>query len=239
MLSEQELMDEFIETTSFDEPRDWRLRQDLDEDDDEFRSLAARDERVENAAAAEVEAVLERMLPTILEDVATEASSMAMVRAGTRFLADGEFKIKLDARNPAVIEWAKEHSAELIAQVTASVRDRIRLAIEELQEDGDFDFAKDRILAAVGDEARATLIARHETMLAAGEGQRLGWQEAEQDGLLTGKERREWIITDDERTCPICTELAGTTATLNGSYPGGIDGPPAHVLCRCTEGIVG
>jgi hypothetical protein len=152
---------------------------------------------------------------------------------------DGPFFMRFDAQNPSVIEWAKRHAAALIKDITETSIRRIRLAVTELQEDGDWDFAYDRILAAVGDVARADLIARHETMLAAGEGQRQGWAQAQDAGLLSGKERREWIVTPDERLCPICIKLEGKTAVLGGEYPGGYDGPPAHVQCRCTEGIVG
>jgi 2'-5' RNA ligase len=153
--------------------------------------------------------------------------------------AAADFWMKFDAINPSVIQWAKEHAAALIKDITETTRNRIRIAVEELQEEGDWDFYHDRIMAAVGDEARADLIARHETMLAADEGQRLGWEQAKDAGLLSGTERREWIITGDERTCPICMGLAGTYAPLNGTYADGITGPPAHVQCRCTEGIIG
>jgi hypothetical protein len=156
-----------------------------------------------------------------------------------RNLAGGMFRMFFDKKNPSVIEWAKEHAAELITNILDSTREKIRSASEDLQDDGDWDSYYDRILNAVGDENRADLIARHETMLAADEGQRLGWEQAQKAGLLSGQERREWITTDDERVCPICKELSGKLATMNGTYPGGFDGPPAHVQCRCTEGIVG
>lgn len=149
-----------------------------------------------------------------------------------------KLKIRFDAKNPHVIDWAAKHAAELIDDITETTRKRIRIAIEELQEDGDWEFAHDRILHAVGDEDRADLIARHETMLAAGEGQRQGWDQAVEEGLLTGDERRVWIVTPDDKLCPICIELEDKTAPLGGKYSGGIDGPPAHVACRCTEGII-
>lgn len=161
------------------------------------------------------------------------------LRAAKRDVWTTGFGMSFNSQNPSVIEWAKKHAAELIEQITETTRERIREAVVGLQQDGDWDVAYDKILNAVGDETRADLIARHETMLAAGEGQRLAWGQAEDQGLLSGRERREWIITEDERVCPICAQLAGAIAPLNGVYPGGIDGPPAHVQCRCTEGIIG
>lgn len=241
---EQELIDEFLATTSFDETRDWRKRDDLDVDDDELHALSARkDEALEERAVEALEAALTSVLPKMLIEAMVAGGKVAIdalaVQASLTTAADQEFRMRFDAKNLSVIEWAKKHAAALVADVVESTRNRIRLASEEYQEDGDWEFYHDRILAAVGDEARADLIARHETMLAAGEGQRQGWNQAEELGLLVGNEKREWIITDDERTCPICSDLAGTLAPVGGTYADGIEGPPAHVQCRCTEGIVG
>lgn len=152
-------------------------------------------------------------------------------------LADGPLRMRFDVKNPSIVEWARKHAAELIANVLDTTRERIRIASENFQDDGDWDFYADRIMAAVGDEQRADLIARHETMLAAGEGQRQGWDQALEEGLLNKGVKRVWIVTPDERLCPVCVELEDETASLDGQYKGGFDGPPAHVACRCTEGI--
>lgn len=153
----------------------------------------------------------------------------------------GPFKFRFDAKNKHVIDWADKHAAELITGITETTRENINNAVAELQETGDWQDSYDEILAAVGDTDRADLIARHETMLAANEGQRQGWDQAVDDGLLTGDEKRVWIATEDDRICPICEELDGTKADIDGVYEAGgeeYDGPPAHVQCRCTEGIV-
>ncbi len=156
-----------------------------------------------------------------------------------RGLADGPLRLRFDGKNPSVIAWARKHAGELIDFILATTLERIRQASEDFQEDGDWDAYHDEILEAVGDEDRADLIARHESMLAANEGQRLGWKQAEEQGLLDSSAKRVWITTPDERLCPICKPLEDKTATLDGEYPGGYSGPPAHVQCRCTEGIQG
>lgn len=169
-------------------------------------------------------------------------SGLAAAEIETITALAGPLRMQFDAQNPAVIEWARKHAAELVTQVTDTTRERIRLAVEELQAEGDWEFAHDRIAAAVGDQDRADLIARHETMLAAGEGQRQAWAQAEDEGLLTGDEQRGWIVTPDEKLCPICEGLEDKVADLDGVYVSDdgdeYDGPPAHVLCRCSEGIV-
>lgn len=161
----------------------------------------------------------------------------ARVASDQRELATKIISFRFDAANQQAVAWAKRHAAELIDDISEVSRKRIRAAIAGLAEGDDWNTRLDEILSAVGDVDRADLIARHETMLAASEGQRQAWDQAVEDGLLTGGERRTWIVTDDERLCPICSELDGAVADLDGEYPGGFDGPPAHVQCRCTEGL--
>lgn len=207
------------------------------------RGLAARP-TLDEVASDAVRAALERILPKLLHQVAVAGGKAGLEMLGDRLRtasihALDDFTMRFDAQNLSVIAWAKRHAAELVTQITDTIRKRIRLAVTELQEDGDWDFAYDRILHAVGDENRADLIARHETMLAADEGQRQGWDQAVDAGLLPEGTRRVWIVTPDERLCPICAALEDKTAPLGGVYPGGFDGPPAHIQCRCTEGITG
>jgi hypothetical protein len=54
----------------------------------------------------------------------------------------------------------------------------------------------------IGDPERAELIARTETMRASNEGQQEAWDQAVEEGLLTGNEQQEWIVTPDDRLCP-------------------------------------
>jgi hypothetical protein len=92
---------------------------------------------------------------------------------------------------------------------------------------------------------RATTIARHESILAANEGQRASWQTLLERGLLFdsggGGMEREWmaIVPTDGRTCIVCESLDGARAPIEGSYGSlGDNGPPQHVACRCTERLV-
>lgn len=82
---------------------------------------------------------------------------------------------------------------------------------------------------------RALDIARTETMRVANEGQRQTWIQAVARGELSGREKRVWITADP---CPICAALEGATADIFGSFPGGLEGPPAHTKCECTQGLV-
>ena len=85
---------------------------------------------------------------------------------------------------------------------------------------------------------RAYRIARHETMSAANAGQHQMWQQAQENGLLRKTQTKEWIVTPDDRLCEICAPLNGSVALLNEPFPDiGVQGPPAHIMCRCTMGL--
>lgn len=86
---------------------------------------------------------------------------------------------------------------------------------------------------------RAETIARTETIRAASAGQHELFLQGEQRGLFNRSNvMRRWIVSGDERTCPICMGLNGQKAGLNENFPGGYFYPPAHVMCRCSVSLV-
>jgi len=95
---------------------------------------------------------------------------------------------------------------------------------------------------------RAEVIARTETLRAAGEGQLQMWKEAEQSGLIdlsvTG---RKWLVTNDDRLCAWCMSLNGAIIAFDGVWTTRLEGsgrqftsltPPVHPQCRCDEVLV-
>jgi SPP1 gp7 family putative phage head morphogenesis protein len=82
--------------------------------------------------------------------------------------------------------------------------------------------------------ARAETIARTEAMRASNQGVVELWRQAEAQGLLTGRERKVWLVADP---CPICAPLDGETVGIHESFSVGQD-PPLHPRCRCTIGLV-
>lgn len=150
---------------------------------------------------------------------------------GPRFLAT--IGMKFDASNPAAAKWAREHAAELADDLSDTSVERIREALAREQETGEDAF--DAVLDAVGNEARAELIARTESMNAANEGLAQGWSQAVEEGLLTGDEKKEWIATPG--CCDLCDEVDGERVDLDDDFSVG-DDPPLHPNCRCTMGLV-
>lgn len=91
---------------------------------------------------------------------------------------------------------------------------------------------------------RALNIARTESLRAANHGQREGWRQAREQGVLPSTTRRVWIVTPDDR-------LRETHAAVPFMNQGGValdqpyqtplgpsDGPPLEPLCRCSEGLI-
>lgn len=91
---------------------------------------------------------------------------------------------------------------------------------------------------------RAQTIARQETQTAVHEALMESWRQGERDGVLPPTMRKFWLVTADERLCPICRaiprlnpkgrKLDEPFATPQGPrmYP-----PMAHVKCRCAMGL--
>jgi hypothetical protein len=147
------------------------------------------------------------------------------------------YKMVFDAPNSDAAKWAKKHAAKLARELAKTTRERIANAVARVHLAGDLDAAYEEILNAVGDDARAMVIARTETMTAANEGQREAWAQAVEEDLLPEDVQRTWIVTE-VGACPLCLALEGAKADLDGEYPGdGGEGPPLHPNCRCTEGI--
>lgn len=155
---------------------------------------------------------------------------------------------EFDIANEKATEWIEAHSLELIDDLAKTTIEDIRAILVSAFEEGrsvdEITLDIRDILDAVDDTLynanRAETIARTETMEAANEGQLELWDQAVEEGLLTGKEKVVWIVTPDDRLCPICEPLDGETTELGGTFDVDgeeIDGPPAHPNCRCTTGL--
>jgi hypothetical protein len=91
---------------------------------------------------------------------------------------------------------------------------------------------------------RCRMIARTELLGASNAGTQEAWQQAVDEGLLTGEERREWLYVSglDKVPCEICSAMDGQRVGLDEPFitPDGdeIMNPPAHPNCRCGQGLV-
>lgn len=92
---------------------------------------------------------------------------------------------------------------------------------------------------------RSLVIARQELLQASNRGQSLLWSEAGAAGLIPAEtQKRKWIITRDDRLCPLCAQMTGERAITGVNEPwstptGEVTIPQQiHVMCRCAQGLV-
>jgi len=123
-------------------------------------------------------------------------------------------------------------------QYRAVVRERARLEAEGV----DADTVTRRIdrYAAKLLRQRGLTIARTETIAASAAGQDEAWHQAVDEGLLdTDMMRRNWLVTPDDRLCPICEAIPGLNPQGVGldepfaTPDGPVQMPPVHPRCRC------
>ena len=89
---------------------------------------------------------------------------------------------------------------------------------------------------------RAAVIARQETISAANAGQFELFKQLEQSELVRNVEK-EWIVTPDDRLCPICRPMIGQRVGIDEAFVSPFNGarathPPIHIQCRCAVSLV-
>jgi SPP1 gp7 family putative phage head morphogenesis protein len=197
---------------------------------------------------------LQNCLPDLLAQVRDESGRVSYGKLETQLRASGyraaakpvQVRVgKFDMTNPAAKDYIADHTGELITQITETTCEAIRDLVQAAFESGSdttVDDLADQISDEIGDDDRALMIARTETMDASNEGQQEAWDQAVDDGLLTGDEQQEWIATGDQKCCDSCDSMDGQTVDLGEDFEDNdgetYDGPPAHPNCRCTVGLV-
>lgn len=203
-----------------------------------------------SAAVASCEKDLQPKIEKLISAIRDESGKLTakdlvkqLQRRHSRALApaNGKTGFTFDTKNEDALAWAKEHAADLVTGVSDTTREEIKGLIEDMFDDKlSPDELYTGLVDAIGDEERAQLIAETETMAASNAGIQESWDQAVEEGLLTGSELQVWIVTPDETLCPICEGLDGETAPLDGQFESdgeSYDGPPAHPRCRCTIGL--
>lgn len=166
-------------------------------------------------AGDEIAGLLAPFYPRLLE--------LAFADAGEAL--DVEIAFTLD--NPAVQDCL-DQLARRVKGVAATTRDTIRALVGQAAAEGwDMPTLAQAIRdAGVTESARRSqMIARTESATAYTQGSLLAYKES---GVV---DQVEWLIGDD--ACAVCAGLAGQRVPLGTPFPGGFDGPPAHVDCRC------
>lgn len=133
--------------------------------------------------------------------------------------------------NEAVRDWAKRYTYDLVSGITETSKKFLQEAEAEWIESGaPLDVLIDQITPMFG-SVRAEMIAVTETTRVFAAGNLATWRTS---GVV---KKKKWYTAEDELVCPICGPLADTEPIgIDDSWltpDGPVDGPPAHVRCRC------
>lgn len=124
--------------------------------------------------------------------------------------------------------WAVTHAGALIGDIVDHTFSLVREGVARFMRTPGMTIGDlRRTLEPAFGETRAQRIAVTETTRAFAAGQKLVQDELRRGGL--GLERI-WRTSNDERVCPICGPLEDRRESEGWD---GMDGPPAHVNCRC------
>jgi hypothetical protein len=200
------------------------------DDSDELTDaeIAAAADEVASALDLDLDGAELSDLESYLVAVASDAGDAALAQVG---LGDAGGVI-FEHLNQAALDWAKEHAAELVTQISDTTRDQVRDAIVDgIQENMSTSEIAD-VIAKLGvfDETRADLIAHTEIRNANSAGALAGYKAARDNGVDAMK---GWLLGPNP--CDDCQDNADASPIeLDDDFPSGDAAPAAHPHCVCT-----
>lgn len=192
-------------------------------------------EMVFNASSPEAVAWAEANAARLIREVGAET------RAAVRAIIARAFSEGIPPRQAARlvrdVVGLTSRQANAVANLRARLVARGRLSAAQIER-------RTTAYAKKLHRLRALTIARTESMRAGNEGQRQLWQQAKAAGYVDDTDVRQFVVTPDERLCPVCAPLAKATAPIEtdtwtltdgSTYEGSL---PLHPNCRCTAVLV-
>lgn len=142
-----------------------------------------------------------------------------------------QFGATFDLHNPAVTDAINAQVNRLVG-VEDTTYDAIKAALAKGEAAGEpMSKLADRVRQVFqsASASRAEMIARTEVIGAANTGKLLA---AQQSSPIV--QTKQWLATEDNRTCVECESLDGEERPLDQSFSDGTSAPPDHPNCRCT-----
>jgi|YNPMSStandDraft_1061717.scaffolds.fasta_scaffold00219_28 HK97 family phage portal protein len=130
--------------------------------------------------------------------------------------------IDWDLYNSYAIDWAKQHTAQVVAQVSKTSMNGFLAEFERWVESGERLDALIKALEQYYSPVRAEMIAVTETTRAYANANLEYWSTLEYVKAF------DWVTAVDELVCPICSAKSSANP-----HPLTAERPPAHVRCRC------
>ena len=157
------------------------------------------------------------------------------VREGINLLTD-QTGIQFDPTrvNTQASKWALNYAGKLVRGINQTSLEAVRQAVNQFVTTPGMNLG-DLMNLLPYNPGRAEKIAVTETTRSYAEGNLEAGRIMEKQfpGVSVVK---EWFTNEDDRVCPVCGPLNETIIGINDKFDAGgipIDGPPAHVNCRC------
>lgn len=155
-------------------------------------------------------------------------------------LQDRAFSAMVNQVNTAAADWAREHAARLVTEISDTTRDMLREQISDAIERG---LSVKELASEIRDcsafaPERAELIAVTELAEADVRGNKIAYADS---GVVVGL---RWVAEGgyaDDAICDACAMNSGAVVPIGPDgmaaepYPSGARGVPAHPRCRCDE----
>ena len=162
-----------------------------------------------------------------------------------------ELQMAFDVKNPNVEQWMDNYTSDLADEINKTTLDAIESAVADGLDEGYSNSVIAANISNVYDDCedwRADMIARTETSRAMNEASNMTYI---QSGVV---KQKEWLVTEDDRTCPECLAMDGAIVDLEDTFTDasapaqseeeqqaanevtesdGINCPPLHPNCRC------
>lgn len=166
-------------------------------------------------------------LQAFLVWAASQGGQAAMDKLGI----NGIFGLK----NQALIDYFGDYSNLTINSIDRYTKEWLAQKIQDGKDSGKTPF---EIMQSIRDDGKGFTAIRAERIVLT-ETQRAMTKIELESYDKYGIETYVWRTSLDERVCPICLPLDGEEVKVGGVFSAGVDGPPAHVSCRCyTEAVI-
>lgn len=187
------------------------------------KASSSKRKQIDGLVVAVMDEEFENGISDALAVVATDGVSLAMAQVG------GTSDDILAQANENAVKWAKEHSAEMVTNISDTTKDALADLISKAMEEG---WSNDELAEQIETNfkfspERADMIARTETAAADVQGNRIAYEES---GLV---DSWQWITAGDEKVSDECQANNGEIREFGEAFPSGATEVPGHPLCRC------
>ena len=132
-------------------------------------------------------------------------------------------------KNQALIDYFDDYSKLIIDSVDNTTKEWIANKIQEGKNNGLNPF---QIQETLVNDGKGISMIRAERIVLTETAKAMSTIELEA-AKKYGIKRKIWRTSRDDRVDPICTDLEGVEVAIGEEFPGGFQGNPAHVSCRC------